>query len=310
MLFKTSGVSFFPGIDFPQGAPTKPDLGNPSENMSLCDRSRSTSAAAVRCWWLRGPRAARGLSDTYHTSKPERRGDASLACRGHRLKGDIFGRISSWVVLFAVQDLRRAIFSRYRFSRGAPTKPELGNPTENMSLCDRSRSTSAAAVRCWWLRGPRAARGLSDLSHSSKLGRRCDASVACRGCRLHSHIFGRISSGVVLFAIQDLRRAIFSRYRFIRGAPTKPNLGNPSENVSLCVRSRSTSAAAVHCWWPHGPRAARGLSDPSYSSKLGRRCDASVACRGCRLHTHIFGRISSGVVLFAIQDLRRAIFSR
>ena len=66
-----------------------------------------------------------------------------------------------------------------------------------------------APGRRWCLLGSRAARGLSDPSHRSKLERRGDASVAWQGHRLHNHIFGRISWVVVLFAFHCLRRVTF-----------------------------------------------------------------------------------------------------
>ena len=92
------------------------------------DRSRATSAVAAPSWCLRGPRAARGLSGAYQTSKPERCGDARETCRGCRLHSDIFGRISSEgqiLVLFAFQDLRRATFFQDLIYKGIPYVNEI-----------------------------------------------------------------------------------------------------------------------------------------------------------------------------------------
>ena len=137
------------------------------------------------------------------------------------------------VVLFAIQDLRRAIFfpGNFRFPKGAPTKPDLGNPSENASFCDRSRSTPAAVEREWCLRAPRAARGLTDAYHPSKRGRCGDASGLQGVCRPKGRIFERISSVVVLFAIQDLRRAIFPR-------ENSDFQGEPRPNPTREIRAR------------------------------------------------------------------------
>ena len=75
---------------------------------------------------------------------------------------------------------------------------------------DTLRSRATSPRRVCDLGGPRAARGLSDTCHTSKPGRCGEVRDVGRGCRLHSHIFGRISSEglkLVLFAFQSLRRA-------------------------------------------------------------------------------------------------------
>ena len=173
---------------------------------------------------------------------------------------------------------------------------------------------SAVAASCRCLARPRDARGLSEPSHTSKLGRCGDAAVACRGCSRDCVISGRNSSVVVLFALQDLRRAnFFVQDRISKGFPLETRIVKfeigPSENASLSDRSSSTSAAPGRRWCLRGPRGARGLSDTSYRPKLGRCGDAAAVCRGCSRECVISARNSSVVVLFAVQGLRRAIFS-
>ena len=82
--------------------------GIPVGNASLSDRSSSTSAAPGRRWCLRGPRGARGLSDTSHTSNSWRCGDAAGACRDASCDSGISARNSNEgriLVLFGLQDL-------------------------------------------------------------------------------------------------------------------------------------------------------------------------------------------------------------
>ena len=62
-----------------------------------------------RDWCLRDGRAARGLTDAYHTSKRGGCGDASGPWGGYRLNVRISERISSVVVLFAIQDLTYSV---------------------------------------------------------------------------------------------------------------------------------------------------------------------------------------------------------
>ena len=85
----------------------------------------------------------------------------------------------------------------------------------------------------------------------------------------------------------------------------------PSKKASLSDRSRSTSAGPGRRWCLRGPRGARGLSDPSYTSNSWRCGDATVACRDASCDCHISARNSSEgwiLVLFAIQDLRCIFF--
>ena len=142
------------------------------------------------------------------------------------------------VVLFALQGLRRATFFQdwiyLGFSMETRIVKSRRYTRENMTFCDRSNST-AATERRWCLRGPRGARGLSDTSYRPKLGRCGDAAAVCRGCSRECVISARNSSEVGLFAVQDLRRAIFSRDRIYIGfsMETRPTKFGTTPEISM-----------------------------------------------------------------------------